>query len=106
MMAVIQRNLEQPGAVRLALHGMGTWVPIIEVPGEKDLPGIRRLAKEADRLGHLAGGVASWGSVGIEAFLNFSLVQCGLHSVFVGLGEDVGFKLRVSSVHRADCRGR
>ena len=31
VMPMIQLDLEQPGAVRLALHGMGCQVPIIEI---------------------------------------------------------------------------
>ena len=54
---VIQLHLEQPRAVRLALHGMGGLIPIIEIAGYMNLFGFRGQADEIDRLSHFLGGI-------------------------------------------------
>ncbi len=58
MMPVIQRDLEEPGAIRLAFHRVCRRVPIIEIAGQKDLLGSRCIAHKIDRLRHLLGGIA------------------------------------------------
>jgi len=54
---VIQLHLEQPRAIRLALHGMGCQIPIIEIAGHMNLFGFRGQADEIDRFGHFLGGI-------------------------------------------------
>ena len=61
---MIQLDLNEPSAVRLALHGMGRQIPIIEIAGEMDLFGARGHADEVDGLGHFLGGIAVGGEKG------------------------------------------
>ena len=57
MMTVTQLDLDEPGAIRLALHGVSRRIPIIEIAGEMDLSCSGSYADEVDRLGHLLCGV-------------------------------------------------
>ena len=58
MVPMIQLDLDEPGAVRLALHRMSRQMPVIEITGQMDLFSFRRNTDEVDRLGHLLGGIA------------------------------------------------
>ena len=57
VMPMIQLDLNEPGAVRLALHGMGREVPIIEITRKMDLLSFRGHTDKVDRLGHLLGRI-------------------------------------------------
>lgn len=54
---VIQLHLEQPRAVRLAFHGMGGHIPIIEITGDVNLFGLRGRADKIDRFSHFLNGI-------------------------------------------------
>ena len=58
VMAVVQGDLEQPGAVRLAVHRMPRRVPAVEIANKLDLFGIGRDTDKIDRFGHFLGGIA------------------------------------------------
>ena len=64
VMPMIQLDLNEPGAVRLALHGVGGQIPIIEIAGEMDLLGFRGHADKVDRFGHFLGRIAVGGEEG------------------------------------------
>jgi hypothetical protein len=54
---VVEGDLEEPGAVRVPLHGEGLGVPVIEIPDQGDPAGGWRGANETDHLGQFLGGV-------------------------------------------------
>lgn len=55
--AVIEGDLEEPGAVRMSLHGEGLGVPVVEIADQGDPAGGRGGANETDHLGQFLGGV-------------------------------------------------
>ena len=57
MMPMSQLDLDEPGAVRLTLHGVGRQIPIIEITSEMDLFSFRGHSDEVYRLGHLLCGI-------------------------------------------------
>lgn len=58
MMPVMERNLNEPGAIGLPFHREGGRVPVVEIADEVDLSGRGRVADEIDRFGRFFGGVA------------------------------------------------
>lgn len=58
VMPVGERNLDQPCAIRLTLHGMRTWIPIIEVSHQEDLRCVGSHANEVYGLGHVLSGIS------------------------------------------------
>ena len=60
MMAVVERDLNQPGAVGLAFHRMRAGIPIIKIAEEVHTVGVRRVTDEVDGLGHFFGGITVW----------------------------------------------
>jgi len=58
VMAVIERNLDEPRAIRLAFHRMRGRIPIVEIAHQMDVFGLRGDTNKVDRLGHFLGGVA------------------------------------------------
>jgi len=64
MMSMRQLDLNEPGAVRLTLHGVGRQIPIIEITGDMDLFSFRGHTDEVYRLGHLLSGIAIGGEEG------------------------------------------
>ena len=63
-MPMTQRHLNEPGAIRLAIHGMGRQIPIIEITSEMDLFSFRGHADKVNRFGHFLGGIAVGGEEG------------------------------------------
>ena len=49
VIALVQRKFQKPGAIRPAFHGMGYGIPVIEIPGQMYLAGIRGLTNKADQ---------------------------------------------------------
>ena len=57
VMAVNQRNLDKPCAVRLAFHGVGNRIPIIEIAHQMHVFGFGSNANKINRLGHFFGRI-------------------------------------------------
>ena len=57
MMAMVQRNPQLPGPIRLSLHPMKIGMPIVEIACHCDCPRFGCNAEEVDRLGHVPGGI-------------------------------------------------
>ena len=55
--AVVEGDLEEPGAVRMALHGEGLGMPVVEIPDQGDPAGGWRGTNETDHLGQFLGGI-------------------------------------------------
>jgi len=58
MMPVAQRYFRAPGAVGHPAHGMGRAIPIVEVPSDENLLGLRREAEKWNRFDDILGGIA------------------------------------------------
>ena len=80
VMPMIQRNLNKPGAIRLAMHGMGRQIPIIEIAGEMDLFSFRGHADKVDRLDHFLGGITVGGEKGTYWMHRRNIFFCNLHA--------------------------
>src|SRR5690348_4371574 len=57
VMAMPQLELGVPRAIGMALHRMRRGMPVIEIAGDEDFPGIGSGADEIDRLADVLGGV-------------------------------------------------
>ncbi len=57
VMAVMQGDLEEPGAIRLPLHPVGCRVPVVEIADQTDLLGAGGQTNKIDGLGHPFGGI-------------------------------------------------
>lgn len=55
VMAMVEFDREEPGAVRGAFHRMRSRVPLIEVADQADRSSVRRLANEIHRAQRLLG---------------------------------------------------
>ena len=63
MMAVVERQVDLPRAVRLALHRVRRGMPVVEIAGDENFLRVRGAADEVHRLGHVLGGVTMFGNV-------------------------------------------
>ncbi len=53
MVPMVQWNLQQPGAIGLAVHGIGVWRPAVKIADEAHLLSLGSDADKIDRLDHL-----------------------------------------------------
>jgi len=57
VMPMSKRNLCEPGAIRLPLHGVRHRIPIVEIAHQMDMPGFRCDTHKINGLGHFFGGI-------------------------------------------------
>jgi len=62
MMAVVELDLKEPGAVRLPFHQVRLRIPVIEIPNDRNVFGFGRVADKVCGAGVVFGGVTVVGN--------------------------------------------
>ena len=75
MMSMIERDLNEPSAVRLLFHGIRGGVPIVKIADEGDAVGGGRDTDEVDGFGHLFGRVTGQVMIGVHLDYNIFCVS-------------------------------
>jgi hypothetical protein len=57
MMAVVERQMDLPRAIRLADHRVGRGMPVVEITGDENFLCLGRAADKIHRFGHVLGGI-------------------------------------------------
>lgn len=68
MVAVVEGDIRVPIAVGHAFHGMGVWVPSIEITDHTDTGCLFHAADETDGFVHVLGRIAVSTSFGVTCF--------------------------------------
>ncbi len=67
MVAVLEGQVDSPGAVGLALQGVDRWIPVVEVAGYGHMAGLGRPTHEGNGLNGLLGDetlvLCNWGCI-------------------------------------------